>query len=58
VNETRSQLHAAQAAIAGIALEHVTPPLVIAFSSVARTGQAQAVAQIASWLNIQTVAAA
>jgi GTP-binding protein len=57
VNETRSQLHAAQAAIAGIAIEHVAQPLVIAFSSVARTGQVQAVAQIARWLNIQTVAA-
>jgi hypothetical protein len=49
-------LHARQAAIAGIAIEHVPAPLVIAFSSLARTGQAQAVAQIASWLNIQTVA--
>lgn len=56
VTETRHQLHAAQAAMAGIAIEHVPAPLVIAFSSVARTGQAQAVAQIASWLNIQTVA--
>lgn len=56
VTETRAQLHAAQAAIAGIAIEHVPVPLVVAFSSVARTGQAQAVAQIANWLNIQTVA--
>lgn len=56
VQDTRKQLHAAQAAIAGIAIEHVPTPLVIAFSSIARTGQAQAVAQIAQWLNIQSEA--
>ncbi len=58
VTTVRKELHAAQAAMAGIAIEHVPEPLVIAFSSVARTGQAQAVAQIARWLNIQTTAAA
>jgi GTP-binding protein len=52
VNAVRHDLHVAQAAAKRIAIEHVPAPNVLAFSSVARTGQAQTVAQIAAWLNI------
>jgi GTP-binding protein len=56
VNTVRIDLRAAQAQILGIAAEHVPVPQVLAFSSLARTGQAQAVAHIANWLNISTTA--
>lgn len=52
VNTVRQDLHAAQAALKRIAIEHVPVPHVLAFSSIARTGQTQAVAQIAAWLNV------
>jgi GTP-binding protein len=57
VNATRQQLHEVQARMLSIGIEHVPAPLVIAYSSLARTGQAQAVAQIATWLNINPPAA-
>jgi GTP-binding protein len=54
VNTVRRDLRAAIATNMELPIEHVPQPNVLAFSSLARTGQAQAVAQIASWLNIQT----
>jgi GTP-binding protein len=56
VNTVRHDLRAAIAAQKQLDVKYVPQPNVLAFSSLARTGQAQAVAQIAAWLNIQTVA--
>jgi GTP-binding protein len=56
VNTVRHDLRVALAAQMQLAIEHVPPPQVLAFSSMTRTGQVQAVAQIAAWLNIQTTA--
>lgn len=52
VNTTRTQLQQAQARLLKLDIEHVPVPQVLAFSSLARTGQAQTVAQISQWLNI------
>ncbi len=55
VNTVRQRLQLEIANMMQLAVEYVPIPNVLAFSSLTRIGQAQAVTQIATWLNVQTM---
>lgn len=55
VNTVRQRLRLEIANMMQLAVDYVPVPNVLAFSSLTRIGQAQAITQIATWLNVQTV---
>jgi GTP-binding protein len=54
VNTVRQHLRLEIANMMQLAVDYVPVPNVLAFSSLTRIGQAQAITQIATWLNVQT----
>jgi GTP-binding protein len=54
VSTVRQHLRLEIANMMQLAVDYVPVPNVLAFSSLTRIGQAQAITQIATWLNVQT----